>query len=305
MLTKPSIIKRFGYLVLWLGLGLCIAAIWKLSDNLATVLVQVGLGTLAAWFALLVVIWASHVLAWQANIAAFFNRHLTWRSAAKQTGMLQVGKYVPGGVFGFLARISEGKEGESRWRHAFAGIYEQIGGLATTLMAGLVFLTAATSGPWILLSLATVPFALVPIMGISINALGLTARFMPAGLVDELTRAAPDKIHALRYFCFALVAVSGWMVLVAWIAAVAFSQPLQSSIGLAGTFGISVSAGLLAVFVPGGIGVREAAFISLATWWLPLPEAIAMAAVLRVVTVVFDLLSGSLAAILDWSHGDK
>lgn len=305
MLTKPTLVKRFGYVVLWIGLGLCIVAIWKLSDDLENVLRRAGPGTLAGWFALLVLIWAAHVSAWRSNIAAFFGRSLAWRSAAKQTGLLLVGKYVPGGVFGFLARVSEGYEGESKWRHAFAGIYEQVGGLATTLVTGLVFLAASTSVIWILLGLAALPFVLVPIMGVSITAMGLATNLMPAELSGKFAAVSPDKTHALRYFCFTLGSVTGWMLLVTWIAATGFSQPLQSGIGLAGVFGISVSAGLLAVVVPGGIGVREATFISLATSWLSPPEAITMAAVLRVASVVFDLFSGLFAAIFDRSPVDR
>ena len=64
------------------------------------------------------------------------------------------------------------------------------------------------------------------------------------------------------------------------------------ALGLGGAFGLAITAGALAFFAPGGIGVREMSMAGLATLWLPMPQALALAALLRLLAVVLDIAAG-------------
>lgn len=76
----------------------------------------------------------------------------------------------------------------------------------------------------------------------------------------------------------------------------AFQLDLRTTLALAGAYGLSVVAGMIIVFVPGGIVVREGVFLLLCKDWLDPAQAIALAASLRLIFTVLDLGAGAAAA---------
>ncbi len=77
--------------------------------------------------------------------------------------------------------------------------------------------------------------------------------------------------------------------------------PVDSSmyIGLAATYILASIVGLLAVFVPGGLGVREAVIVAFLSVYIPVEQAIVIALITRVYATISDLGVAGIYLILN------
>src|SRR5690606_16848412 len=129
--------------VLWLGLLLCLYAIWHLRALAVDAIDRVGAVTWASVGMLLVAGWLFAVIAWRRFLRAYTEQDPGWLMAMRQVGLLLVGKYVPGGVVGFLARMYD-EPGVPRLRLFWAGLAEQVVAMAMSLaLGGVLYLTAS------------------------------------------------------------------------------------------------------------------------------------------------------------------
>lgn len=296
-----SAIRYLQHAALWLGLGLCLFAVWKLAPNLSEEVGFPSAGSAAAILALLLVAWLCGVAAWRQLFHAFTGGSLDWRLALRQSGLLLVGKYIPGGIFGLLARASDSREGESRTQLLGIGIYEQIGTITVVFASGLVLMAAALLHPIWLGLVPAAPWAgLLAILA----AHGLLKKLPLRGVLRAATDVkalAPSLRPLLASLYITLASTLAWSGVVAWMANDIFVLPTMEAVGLAGAFSVAVTAGVLAFFTPGGIGIREFSMFGLASLWLPAPQALALTAVLRLLAALLDLVAGLTALALS-SH---
>lgn len=96
-----------------------------------------------------------------------------------------------------------------------------------------------------------------------------------------------------------------WAALIAVLVHALFGTSGYSALGIAGSFCLAVAAGMLAVFAPGGIGVREAALIGLASPWLGTTQAIFLSALLRILSSVMDVVAGMMSALSGYKKTDR
>lgn len=293
-----SLSKRLSQVVLWAGLVLAALALWRLMPDLSAQRDRIGGVQLAGWILLMFFIWGCSVAAWRAIVTAFFGQPLPWSSAMRQTGLLLVGKYLPGGVFGWLARAYDGQGTGSRQRHLAAGAYEQLAALFIISSTGALFLAASWYGIGWLAGLILLPGL------VSVGA-RLGARWLAhwplakaATAARALLAAAPTWPRLGVAAVWSQLGVLGWMLLVVWLALVVFQQPTHAALGLAGAFGLAVVIGIATIVVPGGVGVRESAFVALAVHWLGLADAVAFAALLRILSSLLDCGAGLAAFFL-------
>lgn len=211
----------------------------------------------------------------------------------------EIGKYVPGGVWTVVGRGELARRGGIAGSRAYpsvglslAALY--LGGLAVT--AVLVPL-AALSG--VHPSLALALLALLPLGLLAFHpqvlarARAVVVRFTGRGQTIVLPPWRATIALVSRY-------VPGWLLIWAatWCVARAFlPDPPVLRLGIAAT--LSWVAGLAAVPVPAGAGVREATFVALAG--LPLGIAATVAVTCRLLFVVVDVLGALLTA--PWAVG--
>ncbi|AKC87309.1 hypothetical protein [Pseudoxanthomonas suwonensis] len=292
------VIQYLQYAALWIGLGLCLFAVWKLAPNLPQ---QVGFpsaGSAAAILTLLLTAWLCGVAAWRQLFHAFMGGMLGWRLALRQSGLLLVGKYIPGGIFGLLARASDSRNGESRTQLLGIGIYEQIGTITVVFATGLALMAAALLHPIWLGLVPAAPWAgLSAILSIHWLLKKLPLRGVLRAAID-VKALTPSLRPLLASLYITLASALAWSGVVAWLASDIFMLPKMEAIGLAGAFGVAVTAGVLAFFAPGGIGIREFSMFGLASLWLPAPQAMALTAILRLLAALLDLMAGLTAAAL-------
>lgn len=113
----------------------------------------------------------------------------------------------------------------------------------------------------------------------------------------------PDGWSLLSAIATQLVQLLVWAALVAVLAHELFGLDIHAAVGVAGAFWCGVALGMLAVFVPGGIGVREAALVRLALIWLDTTQAILLSALLRLLSTMQDAGAGGVAAMLRPRYG--
>src|SRR5690606_19297748 len=102
---------------------------------------------------LLLVVWGVTILSWRQMVFAYTGTTIGWERAAHNLGLLLIGKYIPGGVVGFVARAydvdsDDGRPVAPRVAHVAAGLGEQVGGLLSTTLFGAVLYVAALAEWW-------------------------------------------------------------------------------------------------------------------------------------------------------------
>lgn len=277
--------------ILWLGLLLCTYALWRVRDLATDATSRIDQFGWAAVCILLLSIWLLSVAAWQCYRRAYTGYRSGWRVGVRQVGLLLVGKYVPGGIFGFLARLYD-EPGVSRQQLLWAGIAEQATGIAISavLGGGLLLVAKSQNYAWLWFLLA---LPLLATCGLWI--LHQCGPHLPENPWFRLTIVSPDWKRMLTAVSLHLSQMVVWAALIIFLVSELYGLQGYSALGVAGTFLLAVVAGMLVVFAPGGIGVREAVLVGLTSHWLDMAQAIYLAALLRLLASALDVFSGALA----------
>jgi len=282
--------------ILWSGLLLCMYALW-LSRALAGD--AIGRVSAAGWGSvalLLALSWLLSVLAWRQYLRAYTGHEPGWRTAMRQLGLLLIGKYIPGGVFGFLARVQDQTDDASRHQLFSAGLAEQSVGIAMPIaLGGTLYLATNQHLAWLGLTL------LLPLLAsIGVKLLHHCLAWLP-WLRRHSTIEAPAWRDLLPAPTLQLAQLLSWVALVAMLAHELYGLSAYAALGISGAFLLAIAAGMLTILAPGGIGVREAALVALASHWLDTPQAIFLSALLRLLSSLLDMGAG-LATIFLKNH---
>jgi glycosyltransferase 2 family protein len=210
----------------------------------------------------------------------------------------QLGKYLPGSVWQYAGRV-----GLARGR----GVPIQAALVSLIAEVTLSALSAAALGLLVL----PLQGALIAIAGIvGLCTVGVVAarwgadptRRLCAWLssrsrVDGVTLSAAFRAAPAAGMLYLLV----WGVygLAFWLTGRAlFAVPARQLPAYIGVFALAWLAGLLVVFAPGGVGVREAVIVALLTPRLGEAHAIVLAGASRIVLVAVDLVAGAVSLSL-------
>jgi len=290
------LVRNLSRGVLWIGLALCAYAIWEMLPQVAQARARIQSWQVVIIPICLMIIWALTVAAWRLIVLAFTSTAIPWSSAFRQSGLLLVGKYIPGGVFGFMARAHDGDAAVSARRHLAAGAYEQTTALLITTATGAVlYLGARLREPWWLIAIFLVPYGVAAVLPTLGSALSRVRGLQP--VVIEVGKLASSRTLLCALFLQQL-AVMSWMGIVVIVATGLYGLEWLPAIGVAGAFSLGISAGLLVLIAPGGIGIRESAFAGLAVAFLPWQAALVCAAMLRMIAMVLDVCAGGIAAFI-------
>lgn len=277
--------RRLPALLFWLGVVFCLAVAWKLGGDALSALARFRLYEWAALLLWMLVQLTLSAAAWRCYVTAYGGPAMAWGTAFRHLGLLLVGKYIPGGIFGFVARLYAGGA-DTRSRQLAAGVAEQLigAGIATGL-GGLCYLAAWTRNPLWLAAILVLP--LIAVAGIELvfaMAVRLPGRW-----------ALPGSTHRRALFSASVACLLQqilWASVVAWLAWALFGAEGYACLGAAGAYGMAVGAGIAILVSPGGIGVREGAMTAFAGLWLGGDHALVLAAVLRLLSVGMDLIAG-------------
>ena len=226
-------------------------------------------------------IWVTMIVARSHNV-----RH---RNAMSWYFTGQLGKYVPGGIWPIVGRAELAvRNGIPRLdAYASTGL-----SLVTTYAAAVVTIgigAAATTGHRLI--------AILIAIGLIVTYVAFAQPSLRAVLIrvaSRISSSASSLTDPKRLARLTVLHIPAWilMSLSTSVTATAFG----ANIGIADMLFITTTswlAGFVVVGVPGGIGVREAVFTSLAGGIIGTPMAISLALMSRVVFIAVDL-SGAL-----------
>ncbi|GLZ32543.1 membrane protein [Lentzea sp. NBRC 105346] len=262
---------------------------------------------------LLALPWQSVVLSLVAVFVGIFLGPLVWKIVLSDLGapvrfvdaskfylVGQLGKYVPGAVWAVLLSMELAREaGVNRARSFTAGLVATGMGVLASLIAGLAALPVMLSGRpesnqllWLFLLLAVgLPFLHPKLLTWSVNLVLKTLRKAP---IDrrftgvEILKALGTAVAI--YLCYGVHL---------WLLVNSLGSPRWDTLILStGAMALSMTAGLLAFFLPSGLGARELVITGTIATVLPLPDAIALALVSRLMFTIADLVSAGAAALL-------
>jgi hypothetical protein len=232
---------------------------------------------------LTVVAYAMQIEAWR-RILAGWAQHLPYGRVARIWLLANLGRYVPGKVWSFAGLIVLARrEGVEAWA----------AGASPFAIQGVALGTAAV------VVAASIPAVESPLRL-------ATAGILAAGTVALLTwRRAVRKLAGLASRVAAIEPLSVWAVAESsafmlgswlayggafWLLASVLGPPAAVSLPTAaGVFAFGCMLGVLAPFAPGGIGVREMAFVELLTPALGGASAVALSVSSRVILTLCEI----------------
>lgn len=223
-----------------------------------------------AMYALLVLAWRGMVRSW--------GQHLSLADAARIWTVSSLGKYVPGKVWAIAGMALMARErGVAAWAATGAAVLNQVLAIAAGALVVGATGTAllADRYPWINGGLLAIAVASAAGLAAVLSP-GLVRRVLAAFGVEAGGPATPSVTSVLLASLANVIAWVGYGVAL-WLLArgvLAAAPPLQAAIA---AFTASYIAGLIAVFAPGGLGVREAVFVLMLQGTVGAPTAAALA----------------------------
>ncbi|MFC5830992.1 lysylphosphatidylglycerol synthase transmembrane domain-containing protein [Nonomuraea insulae] len=202
-------------------------------------------------------------------------------------------KYVPGRVPGMIATTKVATAngvtfGRLMTAAALVMSLVLLSGFTVGLLAGVQMLGAQAA--WLAGAAVLIVFVLVRPQIVNHSS---------ALLLRLLRRPAAANAASVRGVRLAVAWQSlSWMVtgLHLWPLAIAMGAPPSRSLALCvGAFTLATSIGIASLFIPDGIGVREAVLTAALTVVLPAPAAAAVALASRLVSTVSEVLLGAAA----------
>jgi len=238
---------------------------------------------------------------WRRVVHVLSGARVSLWSSYLQLAVVSVGKYVPGKVWGFVARAGEMHRQQIPVHlSVMSSVVEQLlvmtGALLVAVAAALVVLPdhrlAISAAGVVLLIVAVATSTKVP---------ALTRWVLRRRHVQNI----PDEIpgyHAKSVFAFALAYGVLWLLSGAIFSIIYFSLFDAAASGesvaaltFANTAGIVL--GFFAFFVPGGLGVREAVATGILAEFMPVREALLAAVSYRAWMVLIDGLNAVLILV--------
>jgi hypothetical protein len=231
------------------------------------------------------------VAAWRAVILGWGER-LGYRPALRIWTISNLGRYLPGKVWSVagLAVLAQ-REGVAGWASVGAAIAMQAIAVGSGVAIAAATVPGTLSGAGILMA-----------TGIAATTVAALALPRAVGVVARMTRR-PD----LRPLPIGAVVLAGAATTISWLGyGVAFWLLARGTLGATalglapaiGVFAAGYITGLLALFAPGGVGVREAVFIALLAPSVGSGGAIVLGIASRVLLTLTEVAAALLGLLL-------
>jgi hypothetical protein len=206
----------------------------------------------------------------------------------------QLGKYLPGSVWQYAGRVGLAHTRGVPMQRALASVVAEVSysAIAAAAASSLVLGHVAAAGVLVgfagLLALAVVFRPSVAAMLARVPLVRSSTRLDRTSLSAAL-RAGPASV-GLYLIVSVLYGVAFWTT-----GRALFAIPASDLPRYIGVFALAWLAGLVAVFAPGGIGVREAVIVALLHSRLGEANAIVLAGASRIILTAIDLAAGAAA----------
>lgn len=270
--------------------------VWRVRHGMADSLRAVGWGAALAAGVLAAVGGVPGFVGWRLLLAGLGTR-LSLRDATRVYFLAGLTRYLPGGVWPTVAHAAMARplrQPPARLAAAFLASQglAAVSGVLVGVLA-LPWLLGQSRWWWLLLPACLAAAAPVLAPGLLARLLGAAARLLRRGDSGPLLPARPALLGATGLM------VLGWLISGLHITVLAIALGAEPGPALplgVGGFALSVVAGLCAVVLPTGLGVREVALALTVTTLVGGPDLVTLVALSRVLLTVGDL--GSTALVL-------
>ena len=275
-------LKRLYAAAVVIALSLALIAAWPALQHVHSKNLWIGaLGTMIGWGCMVMLLG----LGWAGTFKAWTGLQLTPRQCLQMQASAWIGRYLPGKI-GLLAGKMQACETGASWKQVTNSVLSEqvafiVSGLALSALAlpswlPLLPRVARDSPHYLLVSILLAPSVVFIATGIWISK-----RILPHAKRTWSTRLL--LWSAIGH----LTAGGGFHILLSCL----LSAPptLNSSVGL---LAMAHTAGIIAVFAPAGLGVREAVIVAALAPLLGWTEATAITALQRAFIVMADASIG-------------
>lgn len=240
------------------------------------------------------------VLTWRRTLFYSTGKTVGFREGLSQVLMINFGKYIPGKIWGMAARGTRLK--------TLGYTLEEIS-RASYLDQALLLLT----GFWLAFLCGTLVYGnAVYVLGLLLASLGLLFFSQGSKLVGKIATAVPKfgwlgnlfdtRVSIGKVMILSIGCVAIWLFLAATFMLFCTSIiSVDLTPANAAIFVLSLTAGylagFLAIFAPGGVGVREGVGAAFLTSIVTLEEAVLLMLLFRVWIVIAELAAGSVVLV--------
>ena len=264
--------------------GRSIVRNWTEFRSLHVVL-SIAPGWIAAAVAMVFFTYAMQVESWR-RILAGWGQHLEFGPAARTWSVANLGRYVPGKVWSVAGLVVLAQRAGVQAGPAAASAFVI---QAVSLGSGVATVAAATphSAPPLRLALAGLAAAAtILVLAWRPTALWLGRWVRAFAPLEPLSLSAVLAATVLTVLSWGTYGAALWMLARGLIPDA--SLPLGTAIG---AFTLGYILGLLALFAPGGVGVRELVLIGLLAPFLGSGGAVAVSVASRVLLTITEALA--------------
>jgi hypothetical protein len=296
--TKRALLVKSLRLFVTVGIAVSIVyAVVRLWPDVRHTLLSLNGWTLAASFGAALAAIAANVKAWQAVLHEL-DHDVPTVAAGRIFLIGGLGKYLPGSVWAFVLQMELSLRAGIPRARSFAASLILVGLSSTAaLVLGLFgipnLVDVGGAAVWGAAALAPValicaiPPVLSRLVDIFLRVLGR------AGLGHRLRLTGLLKVMGWSGLAWTLFGVHFWLLGVGVDGAGA-----PSLVNAIGAFALAMTAGLLAVASPSGLGVREAVLVAALSPFVGVGTALGVALASRLILTVADVLAAAVAA---WS----
>lgn len=249
--------------------------------------------------------WASYFLFYLAVAAIYLLTIVLWGSFSRftgqtrsflekiiDTGLLAVGKYVPGKIFGVMSRGAFRSDALVVDRGMLkVSIIEQVSVLSVGSLLCVFFLLNAK---WIHSTFTILVVALCCSSWLTLYViLKLTQRYMVLPNPCSSSVVFFSLKQSVGYLLLWVLSSVPILVLVSSSHELLFLEAVQVVLA----FTIAMISGWVAFFAPGGLGVRESSFVLLAPEFMGWQEAASWVVLHRILITLFDMAYGLVVSV--------
>lgn len=300
---KRTILRIAAWLVVGLVAILFARALQRDWDNVRDTVMTISWVSWTSILFFVVAVVVSGVL-WGRIVTRLSGQRVTLHDAVRIHAASWLLKYVPGQVGSLVNKVAWGsKHGYKKKLIATSVLYENVLMVFASLILSVPLLFVAASK----LTDSTIVWALVMIVPMFVvcnqrvfytllNVVLKAAKRKPL-LRDELLTSRQIFENTLYYMIPRILNGIGFIV----IASAMFTVTPDMYVPMASIFIFASIIGMLALFVPSGLGVREGIIVLFASAYMPTEQAVVLALVARFFTTVADL--GVLALYLLLNKG--
>lgn len=247
-----------------------------------------NLTNLAISFAFLLFNILLFIKGWK-DIINRLGRNISYRTAFWIISLSQVAKYMPGGIWFALGRVYLGKSKKLNAEAVAISVVIETGltflGCILLFLLSIIFSRQQTFTNTFFLIPIFLLFLILLQPSVLNRLINIALRIFKRPMIN-LEMSYFQLLKLSMYFLGFLIAqIIGFYFLINSIYPVAVSQIFE----LAAAYILSWMIGFVAIFAPGGLGVREGAMTLLLSPMLPTPLAIAISFIARVWLMIFEI----------------